>query len=166
MLKEKLPEDLLVKARYFSDPIRCERIIMKARWPGGKPVCPKCGSTNIVKITTRKSLRCKDCRLQFSMRIGTLFEDSPLSLGQWFSCFYAVYTYPKITFYMLSILMDTSVKTAWNCRQKFNMAVSLIGPSNTFEDILNKVIQLPKSEIESRLNLKFKRKKPILKFNR
>lgn len=76
------PKTLLEAVRFFSDVDRCNEYLARVKWPDGKIVCPKCSGDRIGKITTRKMLRCKDCRKQFSYKVDTIFEDSPLGLDK------------------------------------------------------------------------------------
>ena len=61
------------------------------RWPEG-PVCPHCGSVRSTRLqgktTTPGTLKCKDCRTKFSVRVGTIFEDSPIPLRKWVIAFH------------------------------------------------------------------------------
>ena len=78
------PKTLLQAVRYFTDLDVCEDYMREIRWAGNPPVCPHCGGRRIGEIKTRRLLRCKDCRKQFSSKVGTIFEDSPLGLDKWF----------------------------------------------------------------------------------
>lgn len=144
---------LLRVVRYFADPATCETLIRHARWPGGQPVCPVCGGVRIGSIATRGMLKCRDCQKQFSVKLGTLFEDSPLDLGQWFLCLFAVYHCPKITCRELSGLLGVTVPTAWAMRRKLRYALSLISKPGPFKVILAQVVLLPKSRIVAGLAL-------------
>ena len=77
------PETLMEAVRYFADLSICDAYMRKIKW-AGKPICPQCGSDRIGEITARHKLQCKDCRKQFSHKVGTIFEDSPLGLDKWF----------------------------------------------------------------------------------
>src|SRR5687768_2367234 len=79
-----LPETLVEAVKYFSDEERAHEFVVGLRWPNGA-CCPRCGSTNINYISTRFRWTCKDCteKKQFSVRVGTIFEDSKLPLGTW-----------------------------------------------------------------------------------
>ena len=63
-------------------PRRGERVRRQLRWPDG-PVCPRCGGVEHSYITTRRLWKCKACKKQFSVKVGTIFEDSPLGLDKW-----------------------------------------------------------------------------------
>src|SRR6266545_3630598 len=86
MSKERLPSNLLEAIRYFSDLDVCIEFVAGLRWPNG-PVCPKCGGVEYSYLTTRRLWKCKACQKQYSVKVGTIFEDSALGLAQkstWF----------------------------------------------------------------------------------
>jgi transposase-like protein len=68
----------------FSNPDTCLNYAIKLRWPDGV-VCPTCGSAAVTWMPTRSLFQCKakHPRRQFSVKVGTPFEDSPLPLGNW-----------------------------------------------------------------------------------
>ena len=66
-----LPKTLLAAVRYFSNLEVCENYMREIRWAGNPPVCVHCGGMRIGEIKTRHLMRCKDCRRQFSSKVGT-----------------------------------------------------------------------------------------------
>jgi transposase-like protein len=76
------PKTLIEAVRYFSDPNVCDGYIASIKWPNGDPVC-RCGSTEVAYMEKRRRFHCRKCRHQFSIKTGTIFESSPLSLSQW-----------------------------------------------------------------------------------
>lgn len=78
------PETLMEAVCYFADLEICDLYMRRIKWPDGRVACPFCGSERIGEIKSRHLLRCKDCRKQFSHKVGTIFEDSPLGLDKWF----------------------------------------------------------------------------------
>ena len=82
------PETLQEAIVYFSDPGRCFQYALNLRWPNGVVSCPRCGSENHSFIKTRQIWFCKECQKQFSLKVGTIFEDSPLSLDKWMCAFW------------------------------------------------------------------------------
>src|SRR5438046_3085121 len=80
------PQTLIEAVRHFSDLGVCFRYMTQLKWPDGRIVCPACGGDRIGAIVTRSLYRCKakECRKQFSAKVGTIFEDSPLGLDRWF----------------------------------------------------------------------------------
>ena len=78
-----MPEALQEAIAYFSDPDRCFAAATVLRWPDGKITCPRCGSDQHSFISTRRLWFCKECKKQFTMKVGTIFEDSPLGMDKW-----------------------------------------------------------------------------------
>jgi transposase-like protein len=68
---------------YFSDPDRAFQYALNFRWPDGLVTCPRCGSEKHSFIKTRRVWFCYPCKKQFSIKIGTIFEDSPIGLDKW-----------------------------------------------------------------------------------
>lgn len=68
---------------YFSDPDRAFQYALNFRWPDGLVTCPRCGSEKHSFIKTRLVWFCYPCKKQFSLKVGTIFEDSPISLDKW-----------------------------------------------------------------------------------
>ena len=77
------PETLQNAIVYFSDPDRCFEYALNLRWPDGKVSCPRCGSEEHSFISTRRMWFCKGCKKQFTLKVGTIFEDSPLGWDKW-----------------------------------------------------------------------------------
>ena len=77
-----LPVDFSEAVRYFSDPDLANEYVASLRWPG-RPVCPRCGAAEHSYISTRRLWKCKSCKRQFSVKVGTIFEGSPLGLDKW-----------------------------------------------------------------------------------
>ena len=71
----KTPETLQQAIVYFSDPQRAFEYAVKLRWPDGKVVCPRCDGAKHSFIKTRRIWFCYDCNKQFTLKIGTVFED-------------------------------------------------------------------------------------------
>jgi transposase-like protein len=80
----KLPGTLVEAVRYFADLDVATEFVANLRWPDG-PVCPDCGGKDHSYLTTRRIWKCKNktCRRQFSVKVGTIFEDSPIRLDKW-----------------------------------------------------------------------------------
>jgi transposase-like protein len=101
----------LVKA--FPDEESCISHLENLRWPTGI-VCPRCGSTRKIHHLARGNYKCSDCRNQFSVRKGTIFEESRLPLRKWFMAVWLVTNNRKgISSYQLAREIDVTQKTAW-----------------------------------------------------
>lgn len=108
-----LPSNLIAAVRYFSDPVICNDYMRGIKWPGGI-VCHHCGSERIGEIKTRSMLRCKDCRKQFSYKVGTIFEDSPLGLDKWLPAVWSIANCKNgISSHELGRALGVTQKTAW-----------------------------------------------------
>lgn len=108
------PNTLIEAVKYFADRETCEQYMREIRWAGGKPVCPVCGSDRIGEISTRHMMRCKDCRKQFSHKVGTIFEDSPLGLDKWFVAVWAIANCKNgISSHELARAIGVTQRTAW-----------------------------------------------------
>lgn len=108
------PETLLSAVRYFSDLGVCDQYMRKIKWPGGKIACPHCGSEQIGEIPARRKLQCKGCRKQFSYKVGTIFEDSPLGLDKWFVAVWCIANARNgISSHELGRALGVTQKTAW-----------------------------------------------------
>ena len=79
------PTTLIEAVRYFSNDEIAMNFMATLRWPDGIVVCPTCGSDEVRFLSTRKLWECKSkhARRQFSIKVGTIFEDSPLGLDKW-----------------------------------------------------------------------------------
>ena len=120
------PKTLLEAVRYFSDRNICEEYMRGLRWKRGKPTCPKCGSERIGEIKTRHMLRCKDCRKQFSHKVGTIFEDSPLGLDKWFVAVWAIANCKNgISSHELGRAIGVTQRTAWFMLHRIRKAMEL-----------------------------------------
>src|SRR5438128_9044098 len=85
------PKTLMDAIEYFGDPDRCQSLLVEARWPRGVQ-CPTCGRKDVRAIPARRLWECKEKhpRRQFSAKVGTIFEDSPLGLDRWFTAMWLV----------------------------------------------------------------------------
>ena len=84
------PKTLQEAIVYFADPDRALAYIKPLVWPQG-PVCPHCGVVaDHHFIASRRIWRCTTCGKQFSIKIGTIMEDSPLGLDKWLSAMWLI----------------------------------------------------------------------------
>jgi DNA-directed RNA polymerase subunit RPC12/RpoP len=77
-----VPQTLMEVIKHFSDPLTCVNFMAKLRWEDG-PVCPRCALKRLSFLPTRLMWKCLDCKKQFSVKAGTIFEDSPIGLDKW-----------------------------------------------------------------------------------
>jgi len=80
--KLHFPKSLQDAIVYFADPVNAFNFVKELRWPGGV-TCPRCHHDKVGFISTRRIWKCKGCKKQFSVKVGSIFEDSPLGLDKW-----------------------------------------------------------------------------------
>src|SRR6478609_145531 len=91
MATNDTPKTLLQAIRHYSDPDVCQQELVEARWPDGV-ICPMCGSREVAYLTNQRRWQCrtKHARRQFSVKVGTIFEDSPIGLDKWFTAMWLI----------------------------------------------------------------------------
>ncbi len=79
------PKTLQEAILHFSNPDNCIAYMVSQRWPDGVVVCPTCGRNDVSWLANQKKWQCKSshAKRQFSAKVGTIFEDSPLPLDKW-----------------------------------------------------------------------------------
>ena len=88
---EREPKTLQEAILYFSDPDNCLNYLVVRRWPDGVS-CPTCGSKNVGFVKSRRVWQCKTRhpKSQFSVKVGTIFEDSPIKLDKWLAAIWMI----------------------------------------------------------------------------
>ena len=120
------PQTLLEAARYFADLDTCHQYMIAIRWPDGKVTCPKCWGDKIGNIRSRRLLQCKakGCRKQFSTKVGTVFEDSPLGLDKWFVAVWVITNAKNgVSSHELARSIGVSQKSAWHMLHRIRAAM-------------------------------------------
>jgi transposase-like protein len=123
---EYVPKNLTDAIRYFSDEDRCIAYMVSRRWPDGKVKCPICGSDKVHFLANQRRWKCsgKHERRQFSVKVGTIFEDSPLSLTKWLPAVWLIGNC-KNGISSCELARDLSVcqKTAWFMLHRIRFAM-------------------------------------------
>jgi transposase-like protein len=123
MTKRKQPTNLLEAIRYFSDLDVATEFVAKLRWPNG-PVCPACGGVEHSYLTTRRIWKCRACKKQFSVKVGTIFEDSPLGLDKWLPAVWLIANSKNgISSHELGRALGTTQKSAWFMLHRIRLAM-------------------------------------------
>lgn len=119
-----LPTTLIEAIRYFADPQVCHDFMTSLRWPSGKPVCPRCESKNVGFIKTRRTWQCKGCQKQFSVKLGTIFEDSPLGLDKWLPAVWLIANCKNgCSSHELARSLGITQKSAWFMLHRIRLAM-------------------------------------------
>ena len=117
-------DSLISMTMYFNNEDTCKQAIIETRWGVGENqdvVCPYCGGHHCV---TRKDgrFRCNHCKRNFSCKVGTIFEDSNLSLVKWFIAMYLISSHKKgVSSCQLARDIKVTQTTAWHMLQKIRL---------------------------------------------
>lgn len=125
MRKKATPRNLSEAVRYFSDPGRCLEFAVSLRWPAGV-VCPVCGGAEVTFLSTRRIWKCRSAhpRRQFSVKSGTIFEDSAIGLNKWFAAIWMVANGPEdLSSYAVARELRVTQKTAWFMMHRIRLAM-------------------------------------------
>jgi hypothetical protein len=110
---------------YFSNPDNCLSFLVARRWPNGA-VCPTCGSKNVSFVASRRLWQCKarHPKCQFSAKVGTIFEDSPIGLDKWLTAMWmAANCKNGISSYEVARDLGVTQKTAWFMLHRIRLAL-------------------------------------------
>lgn len=128
----KLPESLVQAITYFADEDRAFEFVKSLRWDDGTPACPRCGSLDLSFISTRRIWKCKGCKKQFSIKVGTIFEDSGLGFDKWLPAIWLIANSKNgISSHELHRALGVTQKSAWFMLHRIRAAMA----SGTFQKL-------------------------------
>lgn len=131
-----LPTTLQKAIKYFSDKRVCHDFMVSLRWPGGEVCCPHCGSVKIRFMESRYVWQCNDCRKQFSVKVGTIFEDSALGLDKWLCAIWMIANAKNgVSSYEVHRALGVTQKSAWFMLHRIREAMS----NGTFDKMSGEV---------------------------
>ncbi len=134
---QRFPTTLLEAIRYFEDLDIANDFVAALRWPDG-PHCPVCGGTDLGYVKTRRLWQCKTkgCRKQFSVKVGTIFEDSPIPLDKWLSSIWLIANAKNgVSSHELGRSIGLSQKSAWFVLHRVRLAMQ----TGTFQKLSGEV---------------------------
>src|SRR6266571_8021611 len=114
-MKSVLPQTLQEAIEYFSDADVTFGFMVKLRWPLSV-TCPRCGDATPRFIQTRKIWECRKCKekKQFSVKVGTIFEDSALPLNKWLTAIWLIANAKNgVSSYESHRALGVTQKTGW-----------------------------------------------------
>jgi transposase-like protein len=131
-MNAKGPESLMEAVEFFADLDGCHAYMERLKWPDGVVRCPHCTGETIGRIASRRMFQCKGCRKQFSVKVGTIFEESPLPLNKWLVAVWCITNAKNgISSCELARAVKVTQKTAWFLLHRVRTAMH----SGTFEKI-------------------------------
>lgn len=160
--ESEFPTTLLEAVEYFAQGDRAHDFLVSLRWPAGV-CCPRCGLADVMAIPTRKTWECKCCtkKKQFSVRVGTIFEDSPIALKKWLAVIWLLANAKNgISSYEVHRAIGVTQKSAWFMLARIRLAMQ----TGTFEKLKGEV-EVDETFIGGRVgNMKSERKKRATKY--
>jgi transposase-like protein len=134
---EQEPETLQEAVVYFSNPVNCREYAAKRRWPNGV-TCPTCGSKKAKFSEKHNRWQCGShhANRHFTIKTGTIFEDSPLGLDKWLVAMWLIVNCKNgISSYEVARALGITQKTAWFMDHRIRMAVH----AGSFEKLIGDV---------------------------
>ena len=120
------PKTLQEAIIWFSDHEHCHRFMMDLRWPDGKVKCPRCGSERVKYLAKARVWKCyaKHERPTFSLKTGTIFEDSPIGFDKWLPAAWLIINCKNgISSYELGRGLGITQKTCWFMLHRIRLAL-------------------------------------------
>src|SRR5580658_1606151 len=119
------PKTLQEAIQFFSNYENCKAYMVAKRWPNGV-TCPACGSAHVVYLENVRRWKCygKHERPQFSLKTGTIFEDSPLGLDKWLPVMWLLANSKNgVSSWEIHRSLGVTQKTAWFMLQRGRLAM-------------------------------------------
>jgi transposase-like protein len=123
---EKVPPTLQEAIVHYKDDGNCQRYMIELRWPDGKVRCPRCGSENVSYLPNAHLFKCyeKHEKQKFSLKVGTIFEDSPLGLDKWLPVMWMLVNCKNgVSSWEIHRALGVTQKTAWFMLQRGRLAM-------------------------------------------
>lgn len=126
MVTETAPRTLQEAILFFADYAHCHDAMMQVRWPDGVVRCPRCGSTQVTYLANARVWKCYERHplAKFSLKVGTIFEDSPLPLQKWLPALWLLTNCKNgISSYELARALGVTQKTGWFMLHRLRLAL-------------------------------------------
>lgn len=123
------PKTLLEAVTRFADPQVAHDFFVTMRFPNGV-ACPRegCGSADVAAIKNRNAWRCRECNRQFTVKVGTVFEDSPIGFDKWLPAMWLLSSNRNgVSSYEIARGIGVSQKTAWFMLHRLRLAMKADG---------------------------------------
>lgn len=136
MDKQPIPATMIEAVRQFADPQVAHDFFVQMRWPTGV-ACPlTCGSVRVAYMPKRRRWYCNDCKGQFTAKVGTIFEDSPIGFDKWLPAFWLLASNRNgISSCEVARALNVTQKTAWFMLHRLREAMA----DKTFERLTGQV---------------------------
>lgn len=122
-------------AKHFSSEDAARELLEHLRWPDGNPTCPHCKAAGAYKLTAKEGsktpvrkgvYKCKACRKQFTVTVGTIFEDSRIPLNKWLLAIHLLCSSKKgMSAHQIHRMLGVTYKSAWFMVHRIRHAMSV-----------------------------------------
>src|SRR5947209_11250101 len=120
------PKTLQQAILYFANADNCLNFMVKLRWPDGVVVCPTCEREDAVFLKNQRKWQCKSvhAKRQFSAKVGTIFEDSPIPLDKWLTAVWMIVNCKNgVSSYEIASTIGVTQKSAWFMMHRIRLAL-------------------------------------------
>ncbi|HLG17448.1 MAG TPA: IS1595 family transposase [Blastocatellia bacterium] len=125
------PKTLQAAVVYFANPDNALDFMISLRWPNGI-ACPHCTSDRYTFISTRLTWQCLSCKKTFTVKLGTVMEDSPIGLDKWLCATWMIVNAKNgISSYEIARSLGITQKSAWFLAHRIRLAMQ----TGTFEKL-------------------------------
>ena len=131
------PKTLQEAIIYFADPVNCREYLVARHWPDGV-ACPRCGSQNVLFLEKYNRWHCREKHNapQFTLKTGTIMEDSPIGLDKWMTAMWQIVNCKNgISSYEIHRALGITQKTAWFLDHRIRLALT----SGSFEKLTGEI---------------------------
>lgn len=133
--ENSFPKTLQEAIVYFADKTNALNFMISLRWPNGI-TCPRCNSDQYTFISTRQTWQCKACKKMFTVKLGTVMEDSPIGLDKWLTAMWLIVNAKNgISSYEIHRAIGITQKSAWFLLHRLRLAME----TGTFEKLSGQV---------------------------
>jgi transposase-like protein len=140
------PKTLQEAIIHFADFENCKAFMVGLRWPDGKVKCPRCGAEKVSWLDKARVWKCyaKHERPTFTLKTGTIFEDSPIALEKWLPAVWLIVACKNgISSYEVSRALGISQKSAWHMDHRIRFALH----QGSFEKMLSGHVEVDETFI-------------------
>src|ERR1035437_6100449 len=120
------PKTLQAAILFFANPDNCVAYMVAQRWPYGVVICPTCGRNDVPWLKNQRKWQCKSkhVKRQFSAKVGTIFEDSPLGLDKWLMATWMITNCKNgVSSYEIARNLGVTQKSAWFMLHRIRVAM-------------------------------------------
>ncbi len=128
------PKTLQESIQFFSDFENCRQFMVAVRWPDGIVKCPRCQSGKVIYLQNARVYKCRSShpKQKFSLKVGTVFEDSPIPLEKWLPALWMLVSCKNgISSYEIHRALGVTQKSAWFMLHRIRLAVKTNAFGNT-----------------------------------